>query len=303
MDFPESEDARNGLDTLISELGSESRRSDISDCHQIVTDKLLSPLFLPGMISLNEEDTQFASQRLAGSCDVMEQLLNGLLDAKGRIGEEIHAIRKLGKSMRGGFSLFRLGRNSEKEIQVIGRLLSGPRDSVSRLNTWDKLAWEGDAAAAIRGLLEQQTHSAARRPPPETVAWCVARVDAARQNLLKLPQAELGERILTGLKKLDKQVTKHCKRLHRDGEEDFHDARKALKAYLGALGFLPEGAVMLDPKTVNLPEILGDENDLTTLSTWLEHHGFTRNFVPTLWKKLAKSRSRLRKQAIRDVAR
>ena len=255
------------------------------------------------MKSLTDEEAQLASQRLASGCDVMEQLLNGLLDAKGRVAEEVHAIRKLGKSLRGGFSLFRLGGNSAKEIQAIGRLLSGPRDAVSRLSTWDKLAWEGDAAAAIHGLLEQQTHSAARRPPPETIAWCTARVTAARQNLLELAQAELGGRIATGLKKLDKQVTKHCKRLHHYGEEDFHDARKALKAYLGALGFLPEGAATLDPKTVELPEILGDENDLATLSTWLDQHGFTQNFVPTLWKKLGKSRSGLRKRAIQNAAR
>lgn len=255
------------------------------------------------MISLTDEDAQLASQRLAGSCNLMEQLLHSLLDAKGRVAEEVHAIRKLGKSMRGGFSLFRLGHNSSKEIQAIGRLLSGPRDAVSRFSTWDKLAWEGDAAAAIHGLLEQQTHSAARRPPAETIAWCVARVTAARQNLLELPQPELAARISTGLKKLDKQVTKRCKRLKHDGEEDFHDARKALKAYLGALGFLPEGTMTLDAKTLDLPEILGDENDLATLATWLDQHGFTRNFVPTLWKKLEKSRSQLRKRAIRDALR
>lgn len=255
------------------------------------------------MISLTNEDAQLASERLAGSCEVMEQLLDGLLDAKGRVAVEVHAIRKLGKSLRGGFSLFRLGGSSAKEIQVIGRLLAGPRDAVSRLSTWDKLAWEGDAAAAIHGLLEQQTHSAARRPPPETVAWCVARVTAARQNLLELAPTELAGRISTGLRKLDKQVTQRCNRLRHQGEEDFHEARKALKAYLGALGFLPEGTVIPDVKWVELPEILGDENDLATLATWLDQYGFTQNFVPTLWKKLGKSRSRLRKQAIQDAVR
>ena len=253
------------------------------------------------MISLTDEDAQLASERLANGCEVMERLLSGLLDAKGRIAEEVHAIRKLGKSLRGGFSLFRLGGNSAKEIQAIGRLLAGPRDAVSRLSTWEKLAWEGDAAAAIHGLLEQQTHSAARRPPAETVAWCVARVTAARQNLLELPPTELAGRLSTGLRKLDKQVTQRCNRLDRRGEEDFHDARKALKAYLGALGFLPDGAVIPEAKWIDLPEILGDENDLATLATWLDQHGFTRNFVPTLWKKLGKSRARLRKRAIQDA--
>ena len=37
-----------------------------------------------------------------------------------RIAEEVHATRKLGKSLRGGFALFRLGGNSSLEIQAIG---------------------------------------------------------------------------------------------------------------------------------------------------------------------------------------
>jgi CHAD domain len=258
---------------------------------------------MPEMISLSEENAQYASEQLARGCETMEQWLTGLLDSKGRVAEEVHAIRKLGKSLRGGFSLFGL-KNSAREIQAIGRLLSGPRDAVSRLSTWGKVAWEEDAAAgaAIFGLLDQQTHSAARRPPPETVAWCLERVAVAKKNLTELPPENLPERLSTGAKKLGKLVSKRCKNLDHRGEEDFHDARKALKAYLGALGFLPDGTVTLDPKMTELAEILGDENDLGTLSAWLEEHGFTDHFVPTLWLKLGKARHKLRKQAIRDAA-
>ncbi len=249
------------------------------------------------------EDARFASDQLVHGCDTMERLLHGLGDAKGRVAEEVHAIRKLGKSLRGGFSLFQLGKSSAREIQAIGRLLSGPRDAVSRLNTWRKLAWDEDAtaAAAIVALLDQQTHSAARRPPLETVAWCIERVSAARKNLHELPAEDLPDRLGRGLRKLSKQVAKRCRNLDHRGEEDFHDARKALKAYLGALGFLPEGAIPLDPKMAELPELLGDENDLATLSDWLEGHGFTADFVPDLWKKLTEARRTLRKQAIRDA--
>ncbi|GAA5131277.1 CHAD domain-containing protein [Luteolibacter yonseiensis] len=254
------------------------------------------------MISLTDEDARSASERLSGGCDTMEQLLNGLLDSKGRVAEDVHAIRKLGKTLRGGFSLFRL-KDSIKEIQAIGRLLSGPRDAVSRLSTWGKIGWEDDApaGAAILGLLDQQTHSAARRPPPETIAWCQERVAAARKNLQELPVEALAERLAKGEKKLGKQAGKRCGKLDHDAEEDFHDARKAIKAYLGALKFLPETSVTPDPKLVDLAEILGDENDIATLSVWLEDHGFTADFVPTLWKKLKNARSSLRKQAIRDA--
>ena len=254
------------------------------------------------MNPLSHEIATFAREQLVGGCDQMDRNLNGLLDSKGRIAEEVHTIRKLGKSLRGGFSLFRLRKTSALDIQVIGRLLSGPRDAVSRMNTWNKLAWENDttAKAAIVGLLDQQTHSAARRPPPETIAWCIERVVAARQNLLDLPSEDLPDRLTHGLKNLRKQVSKRCRNLHHVAEEDFHDARKALKAYLGALGFLPSEWLKLDPKMAALSEILGDENDLATLAGWLVEHGFTKKFVPMLWKKLEESRKHLRDLAIPD---
>lgn len=257
------------------------------------------------MSFLTDRDAQFAREQLAGGCERMVDLLQGLLDTRGRIAEEVHATRKLGKSLRGGFALFGLGKSSSREIQAIGRLLSGPRDAVSRLSTWKKVAWDGDAsaAAAIGALLEQLTHSAARRPPPETVAWCVERVQSACQNLQELPPESLAGQLVDGLRKLDKQVTKRCRKLERAGKEDFHDARKALKAYLGALGFLPAGLIPLAPKLTELPELLGDENDLATLSEWLEQHGFTAELVPGLWDKLNLLRDQLRSEVVREIPR
>jgi len=250
----------------------------------------------------SEEEARFACEQLASGCDTMVKMLHGLLDSKGRVAEEIHGLRKAGKSLRGGFSLLGLEKTSVKEIQAIGRLLSGPRDAVSRYNTWQKLGWEGDAAttSAIGGLLEQQTHSAARRPPPEAVAWCVARVSAARASLLKIPADDLPDLIPKGLKKLTQRVAKRCKKLDRHGEEDFHDARKALKALLGAIAFMPEESFAPSPLMKELADTLGDENDLATLAAWLDEHGFTADFAPSLWKKLESSRKHLRKLAIKD---
>ena len=250
-----------------------------------------------------ECDAAAARERLAGGCETMTEMLRGLLDAKGKVAEEVHALRKLGKSLRGGFALFGLGRSAALEIQAIGRLLSGPRDAVSRLNTWNKLAWVGDpqVSAAIHGLLDQQTHSAARRPPPETIDWCVARVTAARHELLGLMDDQLPEAMRKGLGKLEKRALKRCRKLNHRAEEDFHEARKAVKAWLGAVGFLAEGAIPLDPKFHDLAEVLGDENDLATLSEWLVDHGFTRRFAPDLWKTLKLVRHNRQKQAIRDA--
>lgn len=251
---------------------------------------------------LMENEAQVARERLVTGCETMKALLRGLLDSKGKVAEEIHGLRKLGKSLRGGFSLFGLGKSSALEIQAIGRLLSGPRDAVSRLSTWNKLAWVGDPriSKAIHGLLDQQTHSAARRPPPETVDWCLERVNAAQHELEGLPQAHLAEAIEKGLSKLEKRTIKRCRKLDHLAEEDFHEARKAVKAWIGAVGFLAEGAIPLDPKLHDLAEVLGDENDLATLGVWLDEHGFTKRFAPELWKTMKAARHEKQKVAIRD---
>jgi hypothetical protein len=256
------------------------------------------------MIPPDEFATKQTLEKLSAGCETMKRLLVGLLDSKGKVAEEVHAIRKLGKSLRGGFSLFRLEKSSALEIQAIGRLLSGPRDAVSRFNTWNKLAWENDplVSSAIRLLLEQQTHSAARRPPPETIHWCVARVNAALGELQELPVRNLPGILGKGLKKLKRRALKRCKNLDHRSERDFHETRKALKALLGAAAFLPEGTVSVDPQLHDLAELLGDENDLATLSVWLGNHGFTKRFTPDLWKTLAAARRKIQKQVIRDVA-
>ncbi len=256
------------------------------------------------MTSWTDADAGFARGRLAAECETIEKLLNGLLDSQGRVAEEVHAIRKLGKTLRGGFELFRLGDSAAREIQVIGRLLSSPRDAVSRFSTWNKLGWNADesTSAAITGLLEQQTHPAARRPPPETISWCVERVRTAREELAQLPPELLAGRMEQGMRKLRKQVIRRCGHLDHRAEENFHDARKALKAYLGAVRFLPEGALTPEPVMADLAEMLGDENDLSTLATWLRRHGFTPSFAPNLWQLIRTTRKGIRRQAITDAA-
>lgn len=251
----------------------------------------------------NETDARFACDRLTAGCESMKTMLNGLLDSQGRVADEVHALRKLGKSLRGGFSLFRLEKSAALEIQAVGRLLSGPRDAVSRLSTWNKLSWNAEpkVAAAIAGLLDQHTHSAARRPPPETVEWCVERVNTAQAELTAAVETGIAETVQKGMEKLEKRTLKRLRKLDHRAEEDFHEARKAVKALLGAGGFLPEGSVDFDSRYHDLAEMLGDENDLATLSMWLEGHGFTPRFAPDLWKAIKDKRHKLQKSVIKDA--
>jgi hypothetical protein len=244
----------------------------------------------------------FAREKLTQGCMNLKDLLRGLLDSSGRVAEEIHAIRKLGKSLRGGFALFGLEKEAAAEIQAVGRLLSEPRDAVSRFKTWNKLEWNEDPAVAmaVGKLLEQQTHSAARRPPQETVDWCLARVDSAIHRLAALDSVDLEKTLGKGLAKLEKRVLRRCGKLNHREEEDFHEARKSVKAWLGAIAFLPEGSIEVDATLNDIGELLGDENDLATLAAWLEAHGFTSSFAQGLWSRIKSSRRALQKQVIRD---
>lgn len=253
------------------------------------------------MIPTDHTPAMIVRNNLIAGCFTMKKLLVGLRDSQGRVADEVHAIRKLGKSLRGGFSLFRLEKSAGRGIQSIGRLLSGSRDAVSRSSTWSKIAWDGDSptAAAILGLLEIQTASASRRPAEATVAWCLARVDAAVAELEALPEPKIERCLVNGSKRLKRQAVKRAHHLDHRQAKNFHEARKLLKAWLGAVDYLPCDRSPVPPLYVELAELLGDENDIATLSRWLENHGFTRKLAPELWTSLTQKRKKLQKRIIR----
>jgi len=242
-------------------------------------------------------------ERLHEDCARLESLLRGLLDPKRRIAKDVHAIRKLGKSLRGGFFLIGLQKTAGREIQAIGRLLSGSRDAVSRLKTWTRLGWaeSPDLDATISALLKQSTRSADRRPPPVAVAWAVERAIKARTILDETGDEILSRNAGIGIAKLFQKLEKRCRKLAAQTDSEFHETRKALKAFLGALDILPH-APKPDRAIDKLAELLGDENDLATLSEWLEAHGFSERIVPDLWNHLEKHRTKLQRQAREDAA-
>ena len=257
------------------------------------------------MIAPTDSPAQDARARLANGCDTMKHRLAGLLDSKGRVADEVHAIRKLAKSLRGGLALFRLEKSAAREIQAVSRLLSDPRDATSRARTWHRLAWNADpqVAAAIARLLDQHTHSASRRPPPETIAWCVERVAAARRELDALAADELTTRVASGLARLERRLHARCRKLDgRHGNGQFHKTRKALKAWLGAIQFLATSGAAHDPELETLAALLGDENDVATFADWLEAHGFTQRFAPDLRATITARRRELQQKIIRDTA-
>ncbi len=238
--------------------------------------------------------------RLTEDCAELERLLSGLPGADEKVPEQIHAIRKLGKSLRGGFSLIGLQNTAGREIQAVGRLLSTTRDATSRRNTWKRLEWneQPETANAITRLLDQETEC--HRPPAESIAWCAARAAEARAILDALDEETLSRRARSGVAKLRRKVKKRSRNLGSRDDCEFHETRKALKAYLGALKYLPKESA--PPAGVEqLANLLGDENDLATFSAWLDGHGFSARLVPDLWKHLLKRTRKVHRKAIRSA--
>lgn len=252
---------------------------------------------------IEPETAVHVRQQLVAGCESMKARLSGLTDSHGRITEEIHATRKLGKSLRGGLALFGLRGTACREIQAIGRLLSGSRDAASRIHTWQKLGWNEvpSTAAAILGILEIQMDSSRRKPAAETIAWCQDRVDAVVRELSELSDESMPGQIESGAAKLEKRLIKRCLRLRHDKPERFHEARKAVKAWLGAMDYLPSELRHIPSDYHHLAESLGDENDLATLMHWLERYGFTDHLAPELWHFLRKNRRELQEFILRMV--
>lgn len=253
-------------------------------------------------ITLTDQQANEVRARIVAKCGELKHLLGRLEDSEdseGEVAGEVHEIRKLGKALRGAFALFRLEKSAGRELQAIGRVLSATRDATVRLATWDKLGWNDDpaAAAAITSLITQSTDPGNRRPPREVVDWCLERVDAALADLEAIDVMKLASQSSAGFRKLDRLARKRCERLDDGSDEDFHEARKAAKAWLGAADTLPPELRPKDPGFKQLARILGDENDLTALMTWLREHGFTRRFSAGLWRKLERSREDLQVKA------
>jgi len=255
------------------------------------------------MNHLTDTEAQQVRLRLITSCDDMAAALQELLTAKKNISGQIHALRKLGKTLRGGLVLLGLEKTAYREIQSVGRLLSERRDAVSRRSTWGKIPKKtrNNTTRAITSLLNQQVVSAGRKPPKAAVLWCLDRVAQAKAAITEIEESLLADRIQEGLEKLRKKLRKRAGKLERPKEEAFHDLRKSIKAYTGAVKFLPERESILPPVIHELADILGDENDLATLSEWLASHGFTALLEPALWKKLKKSREKLQDQVIQQA--
>ena len=255
---------------------------------------------------MSDAPSEFLSARanLIAACTEMERLLSGLTDSHGRVADEIHALRKHGKRLRGALALIGEAKPCIRWIAVIGRMLGGSRDAVVRVKTWDSLKIDstipGSVEAAISAILGLEAHAAARRPPQEVIDWSLTALAQVRKRLEARSDEETAALAEKGSAHLKKQLRKRLKRaLQRVDNEDFHDCRKAAKAWLGGMSIVaPDLELPAKEETEKLADNLGDENDLEVLSKWLTDRGFTHATTRVAWKNLLKRQEKIRRRSI-----
>jgi CHAD domain-containing protein len=259
----------------------------------------------------SEEPTDFPGTRAAliAACVEMERLLGGLNDSHGKVSDEIHQVRKLGKRLRGGLAMCGESKPCIRWIAVIGRMLGGSRDATVRVKTWRKLEPgempAGSVEAAIGALLEVEASAANRRPPQEVIDWSQAALGQVLSRLAARTDEETAACSVEGVVRLERQLRKRLKRaLQRVRNEDFHECRKAVKAWLGGLSMvLPGVEVPGAAEAEKLAESLGDENDLEVLAGWLTSRGFTPATAGAAWKTLRKRQEKVRRRSISLIRR
>lgn len=253
---------------------------------------------------LDAEAALHAHQHLIAECAEMKASLLALGLEGQDPAPQIHAIRKHGKSLRGGCVLLGLEQAASREIQAIGKALSAARDATSRRNTWQKIQQadeNSEHTSAIAALLERDIQLANTTQPQALIDWCCQRIDSATAIIQALPEEKLETLANKGLSTLQKAVRKNCSALSHKKSGEFHECRKAIKAYLGAVKFLPEAHITPPDDWFELAEVLGDENDHTTLAKWLNANGFNAQLAPPIWKKLLKTQRKTQKRAIQTI--
>ena len=149
-------------------------------------------------------------------------------------------------------------------------------------------------------LLELEAQASTRRPPQAVVEWSLAALGQVKKRIEAQTEEDVAKAAEHGADKLVKQLRKRLKRaLERVSNEDFHDCRKAAKAWLGGMALTaPDLKLHGKDEAEDLASSLGDENDLEVLASWLESRGFTPSICPASWKVLRKRQEKIRRKSI-----
>ena len=251
------------------------------------------------VMSFSLHEAQIVQDQLLAACSHCESLLHRLVAPDASVCDLIHQLRKLGKSLRGGIAMCKLDPHALDHLQAIGRMFSDARDSFVRLQTWDALNWHEDAIAyaAITAALEAQLDASSSPPSPAMIDWCLMLLGPVTDTIRSAPIELMAQALAIGIQQQDELIAKRCLQLQSKHPERFHRCRKAIKARLGGLDYLPCPQPELKATYKPLSDQLGEENDLATLAHWLDHHGFSQKLLPSLWCAL-KDKQRALQQEI-----
>ena len=255
---------------------------------------------------MSEIPSEFAGARaaLVAACDEMERLLGGLNDSHGKVADEIHQVRKAGKRLRGGLAMIGEPKPCIRWIAVIGKMLGESRDATVRAKTWKGLGYEEPAPdsveAVIGSVLDLEADAARRCPPQPVIDWAKSAVNQLKVRLEARTDEEVAASAADGAGKARRQLRKRLKRaLQRSRDEDFHDCRKAAKAWLGGMELVAPGAELRGgAEAAKLGDSLGDEHDLEVLACWLTKRGFSSAIAGAAWKVLRKKQEKIRRSSI-----
>ncbi|MCW1925965.1 CHAD domain-containing protein [Luteolibacter arcticus] len=255
---------------------------------------------------MSDQPSAFSGARAAiiAACSDMERLLGGLNDSHGRVADEIHQTRKAGKKLRGALVMTGEPKPCIRWIAVIGRMLGGSRDATVRVKTWHGLGIAtpsaNSAEAAVAALLDLEAQASNRRPPQAVIDWSLAALGQVKGRLEAQTDEEVAKAAEHGAAKLERQLRKRLKHaLQRVSNEDFHDCRKAVKAWLGGMALAAPGVELPAKEEADkLASNLGDENDLEVLADWLDARGFSPSICPAAWKVLRKRQEKIRRRSI-----
>ena len=249
-----------------------------------------------------EEPYAGAREGLLGACRQVDERLARLAGGGADLAAEVHAIRKLGKKLRGGLMIACGDQGQIRQVGMIGRLLGEARDASVLRETWADL-WdlepeEGSVEWVIDAMIGHQADRAGVAPPAEVVAWSREGVARVRETVEQ--DALLATRCREGSARMLRSLRKRLKRaLERVEDEDFHAARKSVKFWLGGMKLVaPEPVEAVAGPLERLGDALGHEHDLQVFGEWMRQHGFTPASAPRVWKRLPKVQSRARRRSL-----
>lgn len=239
--------------------------------------------------------------------DAAVALLNRAIESLKRDTDEesVHTARKSCKRARAALRLLRAGlgqreyRRDNQRIRNSARPLTAVRDALVLRRTLGRLSKH---AQLLQRDLEVDYHRARQDLERRGTRAAVARLQSTRERLRKLPRvaSEVASAI-AGAKEVYKAGRKALHKARSRDDQALHECRKQAKYLLNQLELLKTvfnvSFRTLHRRAAHVAEALGDDHDLSMLSSRLRQRGAGDR---ELRKRIRKRRRKLQARAFRE---